>query len=73
MSNGVEQTDSEFFQRRTIPPIPGITQSGAGQPELTSYVVTGEAVDEEKEKEAEAEEEAELERELNVSSILFIS
>ncbi|XP_064402359.1 integrin alpha-V-like [Halichondria panicea] len=63
MSNGVEQTDSEFFQRRTIPPIPGITQSGAGQPELTSYVATGEAVDEEKEKEAEAEEEAELERE----------
>ncbi len=54
-----------MFQRRTIPPIPGITQSGQGQPELTSYTATEEAPEEEN-KAKEAEAEAELEKEIMV-------
>ncbi len=60
----MEQTDSEMFQRRTIPPIPGITQGGHDQPESTSYTATEETLEESKEKEAEAE--AELEKEIMV-------
>lgn len=60
--NGTDQTDSDLFQRRTIPPIPGITQSGSGHPELMGYVSTGGGFEEEKEKEAEAEEELEKEQ-----------
>ena len=56
-----DQQDSDLFQRRTIPPIPGITNGGHGQPELTSYMTTESGFEEEKEKEAEAE--AELEKE----------
>lgn len=65
IGNGDDQTDSELFQRRAIPPIPGITGNGRGEPQLMSYVVTDEVLDDES-KEKEAEEEAELEKEIMV-------
>ena len=68
----MEQTDSELFQRRTIPPIPGITQGGRGTAELTGYHPTNEEEDIEDEKEKEAEAERELQEEHAVSYMVTL-
>ena len=68
----MEQTDSELFYRRTIPPIPGITRGGRGTAELTGYHPTNQEEEIEDEKEKEAEAERELQDEQMVSYIVTL-